>query len=81
MGGVPVPGVIVILAVVLCPEPADFTVFLEVLWPLFQVVLGEGFSKWTQRKMAEYAIQTKMLFIIPYVLYLPMKALFFNFKH
>lgn len=44
LGGVPIPGVVVILAVLLSPEPADFTIFLEVLRSVLQSVLGESVS-------------------------------------
>lgn len=50
LGGVPVPGVVVLLAVFLSPQPADFTVFLEVLGPLLQTLLGHGFSEQTEEK-------------------------------
>lgn len=49
LGRVPIPGVVIVLAVLLSPEPADFTIFLEILGPLLQSVFGQSFSEWTER--------------------------------
>lgn len=49
LGGVPVPGVVFILAVLLSPQTADFTLFLEFFGLLLQSVLGGSFSERTKR--------------------------------
>lgn len=41
LGGVSIPSVVVILTVLLSPEPTDFTIFLEFLGTVLQRVFGE----------------------------------------
>lgn len=50
LGGVSIPGVVVILTVLLSPQSADFTLLLEVLGPLLHSCLGECFSERTHRR-------------------------------
>lgn len=50
LGGIPVPRVVVLLTVLLSPEPADLTIFLEVFGPLLQSLLGQSFSEQTEEK-------------------------------
>lgn len=44
LGRVPIPGGVVLLAVLLSPQPADIAIFLEVFGLLVHTVRGAGFS-------------------------------------
>lgn len=41
---VSIPGVVVILTVLLSPEPADFTIIFEIFGPVLCSVFGQSFS-------------------------------------
>lgn len=50
LGGIAIPGVVVVLAVLLGPQSVDFAIFFEVLRPLFQSALAKSFSEQNKEK-------------------------------
>lgn len=45
LGGVSIPGVVVLLAVLLCPQSADISILLELFGPLLHPLRGLFFSE------------------------------------